>query len=481
MEIPMNATRSSMGHDPEPEPTDSSAYPVEALPAPVAALVQAIVDVHGVPAAMSATIALSMLSASIGKGLLSLGAKGRKTMGNLFALIAAPTGAGKSTAINILREPIDMIHDYLQECAFSQCALPTPLQIPAEDEESHGDLDVLPPPTGDVEQPHHAIDAPARLVCSDTTGPALARILRENNETILVATPEAGNQLDEASKPASLFGQLLLKGYSGDKVEIDRATRTPVLLKQPCITVCWLCQPHRVTKFFHSDRLMEDGLIARFLFVETNAGMSYMPEEDRTIPVSIFNGYAAIMSELYDAYGGRGKDAQIVQIGTGVYQTMRDFHNECVDKSNEVDNNLRYCIPRWPEQAWKIMLVLHAAEHGSRSHLVPVDRQTAELAVTLMRWYASEQARIMGGPAIRPQDIRLKRLMELLSSAPDHTLKLRDLKNSHGFTKDEVNELAKMAPSKLQLENRKPPGSGRTSPVIALVEGPPSTPQAAPN
>jgi hypothetical protein len=226
---------------------------------------------------------------------------------------------------------------------------------------------------------------------------------------------------------------------------------------------------------------MEDGLIARFLFVETNAGMSYMPEEDRTIPVSIFNGYAAIMSELYDAYGGRGKDAQIVQIGTGVYQTMRDFHNECVDKSNEVDNNLRYCIPRWPEQAWKIMLVLHAAEHGSRSHLVPVDRQTAELAVTLMRWYASEQARIMGGPAIRPQDIRLKRLMELLSSAPDHTLKLRDLKNSHGFTKDEVNELAKMAPSKLQLENRKPPGSGRTSPVIALVEGPPSTPQAAPN
>ena len=477
----MNATRSSIGHAPGPEHTDTSAYPVEALPAQVAALVQAIVDVHGVPAAMSATIALSMLSASIGKGLLIMGAKGRRTMGNLFVLISAPPGVGKSTAINILREPIDMIHGYLKECAFSQCALPTPPQIPEVDEEPHGGLDVLPPPAGGVEQHQHAVDAPARLICSDTTGLALARILRDNNETILVATPEAGNQLDEASKPTSLFGQLLLKGFSGDKVEIDRATRTPVLLKQPCITVCWLCQPHRVTKFFGSERLMEDGLIARFLFVETNAGMSYMPVEDRTIPSSTISGYGAIMSELYDAYRGSGGSTQIARTNDDVYDIMRDFHNDCVDKSKEVNNNLHYCIPRWPEQAWKIMLVLHAAEHGSRSHLVPVDRQTAERAVTLMRWYASEQSRIMGGPAIRPQDIRLKRLMELLSSAPDHTLKLRDLENSHGFTKEEVNELAKMEPLILKLENRKPPGSGRPSPVIALIEGASSTPQAVPN
>jgi hypothetical protein len=477
----MKATRSSMGHDPGPKSTEACTYPVEVLPGPVAALVQAIVDVHGVPAAMSATIALSMLSASIGKGLLLMGARGRRTMGNLFVLISAPTGVGKSTVINILREPIDMILDYLQECAFCNCVLPlTPPQMTGKDEESHGGLDVLPPPTGNVETPQHISDAPARLVCSDTTGQALARILRDNNETILVATPEAGNQLDEASKPASLFGQLLLKGYSGDKVEIDRATKCPVLLNQPCITVCWLCQPHRVTKFYGSDRLMEDGLIARFLFVETNAGMAYMPEEDRTIPVSIINGYAAIISELYDAYRGSGASARIVHTDPEVYQIMREFHNDCVSKSKEVDSNLRYCIPRWTEQTWKIMLVLHAAEHGSKSHLMPVNRLTAERAITLMRWYASEQSRIMSVATTPPKEIRLKRLLALLADAPDHTLKLRDLVNLNGFTKDEVNELANMAPSMLKLENRKPKGSGRPSSVIVLIQGPPSTPQTAP-
>jgi hypothetical protein len=318
------------------------------------------------------------------------------------------------------------------------------------------------------------------LVCSDATGPALAKILLQNNETILVATPEAGNQLDEASKPASLFGQLLLKGYSGDKAEFDRATKQPVILNQPCITVCWLCQPHRVTKFFGSEKLMEDGLIARFLFVETKGGMPYMPEEDRTIPVSIINGYSAIVSELYDAYRGRGGHAEIVRISDEVYNIMRDYHNDCVSQLEEVDNNLSYCIPRWPEQAWKIMLVLHAAEHGSKSHLMPVNRLTAERAITLMRWYASEQSRIMSVATTPPKEIRLKRLLALLADAPDHTLKLRDLVNLNGFTKDEVNELANMAPSMLKLENRKPKGSGRPSSVIVLIQGPPSTPQTAP-
>lgn len=465
-----------MGHVPGPKSTEACTYPVEVLPGPVAALVLAIVDVHGVPAAMSATIALSMLSASIGKGLLILGAKGRQTMGNLYVLLSAPTGVGKSTAINILRQPIDMILDYLQACADSQCELPPPPpQMPEGDEESHGDLDVLPPPAGEVEPPKQAEVSLPRLVCSDATGPALAKILRKNNETILVATPEAGNQLDEASKPASLFGQLLLKGFSGDRTEIDRATTPPVILAQPCITVCWLCQPHRVNKFYGSERLMEDGLIARFLFVEIKAGMPYLPEEDRTIPVSISNGYSAIVSELYDAYRGRGGHAEIVRISDEVYQLMRDYHNDCVRKLEEVDNNLSFCIPRWPEQAWKIMLVLHAAEHGAKAHLSVVDRHTAERAITLMRWYAAEQSRVMGITAISPQEIRLKRLLELLRDAPGQTLKLRDLENSHGFPKEEVNELAGMAPSMLKLENRKPIGSGRPSPVIVLIENPPET------
>jgi hypothetical protein len=423
---------------------------------------------------MSATMALSMLSASIGKGLLIMGSRGRLTMGNLYVLIFAPTGVGKSTVMNILRKPMDMILDYLQEGSYSHCVLPPALPQTTEgDGEPHGNLDLLPPPAGDVAPPQLAGGRPPRLVCSNTTGPALVQILKDNNETILFATPEAGNRLDEASKPNSQLGQLLLHGFSGDKTEFDRATKQPVILNQPCITVCWLCQPHRVTKFFESARLMEDGLIARFLFLQINSGMSYMAEEDRTIPVCIINGYDAIICELYDAYGGRGGNPKIVGIGPEVYEVMRDYHNGCVTKSRDVGNNLRFCIPRWPEQAWKIMLVLHAAEHGAKSHLSLVDRQTAERAIILMRWYESEQARVMGVGTIPPQENRLKRLLELLGAAPSQTITLRDLENSHCFPKEEVIELAKMAPSLLRLEDRKPKASGRPSPVIVLIGSPP--------
>jgi hypothetical protein len=469
----MKPKKSPMDDGSVPKPADDSTFPLDVLPGRVAMMVKAIHDVHGVPAAMSATIALSMLSASLGKGLLIMGARGRQTMGNLFALISAPTGAGKSTAINILRKPLDMIADYMQESEDMQCEpKPTPSQLAEQDEEPHGDLDLLPPPAAEVSHLPPAGSKLRRLVCSDTTGAALAILLRQNLETILVATPEAGPQLEEASKPRSLFGQLLLKGYSGDSAEIDRATKSPVLLKQPCIAVCWLCQPHRVNKFYGSPQLLEDGLIARFLFVQINSGMAFMPEEDRRIPVSVINGYAAMMSELYDAYGGRDEEAKIVQASPGVYDIMRNYHNDCTTRWNESDSSLRFCIPRWPEQAWKIMLVLHAVEHGGKSHCSLVDPLTAERAITLMRWYESEQSRVMGCAATRPQDIRLKRLLELLGSAPNQTITLRDLDNSHGFAENEVNELVKMAPLRLKLEIRKPPKSGRRSPRIVLIGRP---------
>lgn len=73
---------------------------------------------------------------------------------------------------------------------------------------------------------------PSGLACSVTTGSALTKILQENNQAILVATPEAGNQLYEASKLGSLPGQLLMKGYSGDRVEIGRFTEQSVILNQ---------------------------------------------------------------------------------------------------------------------------------------------------------------------------------------------------------------------------------------------------------
>jgi hypothetical protein len=76
------------------------------LPPRLEAIVKAIAEAYHVPDVMPAAIALAIVSAAMGKGLRIASGPGRKTMGNLFFLISAGSGTGKSTVLRVLREPL---------------------------------------------------------------------------------------------------------------------------------------------------------------------------------------------------------------------------------------------------------------------------------------------------------------------------------------------------------------------------------------
>lgn len=117
--------------------------------------------------------------------------------------------------------------------------------------------------------------------------------------------------------------------------------------------------------------------------------------------------------------------------------------------------------------------MLHAATHGADSHRIAVDGQTAERAVVLQEWFAEQQMRIIGGVTPGQGDDRVKRLCELLRETPARELTLRDLQNSHGFSRDEVHRLVEMNPTHLNLQNRRNPRGGPTSSVLILIDNPP--------
>ena len=267
---------------------DDSMFPIGTLPPTIAAMVLAISAVHGVPAVMPAAIALSMIAAAIGKGLLIASGKGRRTMGNLYFLVSAESGTCKSTSLGIFLEPFETILANLKEFAGSHGSTPPGPMHPTEDDGGSEGFEGLPQMfDSEVAPEKSAEEAGTRLTCSNVTGLSLAKLLAENRETTFNVNPEAGNLLKQVSRSASPLGELLLKGYSGDPVEIDRINRKPVVLAKPCITVCWLCQhtvmhgfavcwlcqPHRLDQFLASDHLMEDGLLARFHVSHSKAGM----------------------------------------------------------------------------------------------------------------------------------------------------------------------------------------------------------------
>lgn len=453
-------------------------FPTNMLPPRLEAIVKAIAEVHRVPDVMPATIALTVLSAAIGKGLRIASGKGRKTMANLFSLISANSGTGKSTVLRILRDPLDILQAHLKEFGrqkgLNRLGRIKPKPGGGGIEGYEGNVDVLPPPSkksaakgsrGARSEKKHG----PRLICSDVTGQALAKLLEQNQQTILSATAEAGNLLDEASKATSPLGQLLLKGFSGDSVEIDRIIREPLVMEEPCISVCWLCQPHRLEKFLSNDRLLEDGLLARFLVAHSQASMAPMHGDDGSVPVAAEDAYGALIEELFVVYGRNSKEQWVVDASAEAHEVLRDHYNQGAERCNADAGPLRSCIARWSEQTWKICLVLHAAIHGSNSHNVTVDGDTARRAVVVQQWFARQQMRILGGDVSQPGTARLARLCELLRGSPDAVMTLRNLQNSHGFSEGEVRGLAKAAPMQLNLQKRQNPSGGRPSWVVGLL------------
>lgn len=442
------------------QPAAESPFPTDTLPPPIAAMVRAVSEIHHVPEVMAALIALTMVSAALGKGLHIASARGRRTMGNLYSLISAASGTGKSLVLRILRAPLDALQADLKEAATSGGNMPPTPTYPTEGSEGSEGLLTLPRPA-------------RRLICSEVTGPALAKLLAENQETTLNTTAEAGNLLNEASKSASALGQLLLKAYSGDQVEIDRISRKrPIMLDQPCIAVCWLCQPHRLETFLASDRLLEDGLLARFLVVHSKAKMAPMHKEDKTIPVGVSDGYAGVIRALFEAYGLQANGDLTVDTSDEASAVLRAYYNLNVERWNAEEGCLLCCIARWTEQAWKLTLVLHAATHGANAHRVAVERETAERAVALQEWFAGQQVRIVQGSTRQKEVDRLEKLCRLLSETPSCAMTLRDLQNSHGFRSKEVHRLAELAPSHLDLQKRNNPRGGPSSYVLVLISTP---------
>lgn len=437
-------------------------------------MVKSIAEVFRVPDVMPAVIALTIVSAATGKGLRMASGKGRKTMANLYTLISADSGTGKSSVLRVLREPLDILQTHFQVFGRQKGlgrlgrikSKPSGGGVEGFEDNDGSDVRVRAVPP----QPKKSAKMPdPRLICSEVTGPALTRLLAQNEEIMLNATAEAGNLLGEAAKATSPLGQLLLKGYSGDQVEIDRITREPVVLEEPCLSVCWLCQPHRLDKFLSNDRLLEDGLLPRFLVAHSRARMEPMREGDGSVPPAVSDPYGALIEQLFVCYGRNSSDEWVVEASAEAQEVMRNHHNQCVVRGNADAGPLRSCVARWMEQTWKIALVLHAATHGKNSHEVELDQDTAQRAVVVQEWFARQQMRILGGDVSRSGTTRLGKLCELLRGSPDGEMKLRNLQNSHGFPDAEVRSLIASAPQQLHLQKRQNPGGGRPSWVVGLV------------
>jgi hypothetical protein len=81
----------------EGDDSNENLFPVDALPPVIRELCRRLADLHGVPVAFPAALAIAVLGGAVGKGLQVDTWRGLKTFPNVYVLTGVLSGLAKST------------------------------------------------------------------------------------------------------------------------------------------------------------------------------------------------------------------------------------------------------------------------------------------------------------------------------------------------------------------------------------------------
>ncbi len=95
------------------------------------------------------------------------------------------------------------------------------------------------------------------------------------------------------------------------------------------------------------------------------------------------------------------------------------FHNGIVERRTTGDlQDLGIFAARWAEWAWRMAVILHAAQWGNEAHQNPLTTQTATNAIGLTEWFIGQQLHLLEGIRKQENDEQLHRISELLQKHP---------------------------------------------------------------
>jgi hypothetical protein len=454
-------------------------FPLSSLPPLVEAMAKEVCATERVPESLAGCCALGILSASVGAGLEIQSAANRGTRGNVYVVVTAESGSGKTETFRHMARPfqqfeIERVKAWREQDRADIVTRRALVEVDIKElkkkyARESGDISAeLKAYEREVEELEKRLHAPI-LSCEDVTTEKLAVLLSENDEQLASLSADAlsivnillgrYNRLDRTDEG------LYLKAYSGDPCRIDRMSRDPVSLESPCLTALWLTQPDKLEALLDERSLNEGGLIPRILPCHTNCEPREIGRNPPAISMSTSKAYAGLIYSLLSTYR-LAHERFVIQPTPEALQALNDHHDAIVKRRRGELRDVTSYAARWNEQAWRISVCLHAAAHGAEAHQHQLDLETAQHAMKLADWFAEQQLRILSAGRTQRKVERLQKLRELIVQQYNGEATLRDLKLRNGFKAEEVRELAIKFPGMLAIEKLET--GGRPSEIVRL-------------
>ncbi len=500
------------------ESDERDSFPIELAPEFIQELCEELAKYAGVPVSIPFLAVITMFSAALGKNIRVRTGKTRTTPGNIFALVFADSGSGKSDLFRNVAAPLlerqkkdrdkfnketkPDLEGELEWTLHEMASVKKQVDRKGNDFEARQEAKKeylrLKTRAAVIE----SMIGPPEYYGEDYTIEALGTMLKNSGEQLACIAAEALKAIQNLKglyKDGNVEDTIYNKAYSLEPGKINRVNREPDEFDEPCIALLWFTQPDKIATLFGNEGLVQGGFVPRCISLHEYTEAQKISWDSKSVDAALFDRYRNLWNELFDGYRlgkacvkeesgedpfsddgeerkGRPLDAPAPEIVTRTVQPsteaadhMFSHFNRLTDKQNAELHDVARFVARWTENAWRIALVFHAVIHGTNAHNKPLSLDTARSATKIIDWFAAGQLQILKRGRQEAADAGVKRLYEIVKSKSGK-LSQGELKNNHGLEEAAVRQLVASSNGTLKITD-KPTGKkgGRPSFDVEIV------------
>ena len=316
-------------------------FPVDALPKAIADYVMALAESTQTPVDMAASSALPIISVCIqGKYKVRAKADWYEPL-NTFVLNIMEPSERKSAVENSMVRPISKYESEVNtqnaaeiESSKMRTRILDRRQKALEDQAAKG-KDVKTELDSIVREiTSHREKKPLRLYVDDITTEKLTQVLSDNDGRAAILSTEGGIFDTLAGiYTRNVNIDVVLKGYSGDCIKVDRIGRCSESVMDPALTILLMAQPSVLSGLMKNDTFRGRGLTARFLYCIPTSYVGSRKYRSLPVPDEISQAYEMqIRNMLEDEYS---KEPEIITLSPEADKMIETFAEELEPKLKE--------------------------------------------------------------------------------------------------------------------------------------------------
>ena len=317
---------------------DIMQFPVDALPADIGEYARAVAESTQTPVDMAGTAALVLLSVCTQGKYEVQGKADWIEPVNLFGNIIASPSERKSAVLHAMVRPADNYEvQYNLRNAASvesnkmQKRILERRQKAIEDKVAKGNAE-----PGEIEQIAKQISEfqeqkPLHLYVDDITTEKLVSVMASNRGRAALVSSEGGIFDTLAGiYTRNVNIDVMLKGYSGDTIRVDRIGRESESIMNPSLTVLLMTQPKVVSDVLGNATFRGRGLTARFLYSLPASSVGDRQFQSRPVPEETYQRYERkIVNILEEEYPAK---PETITLSADASRLLTDFAEEIEPK-----------------------------------------------------------------------------------------------------------------------------------------------------